>query len=280
MRLIVASSPPSDEVQGVRVTKDDVLFGYRLQLFSLAADRGASQACRLMGVHRSTYYRWKAQVDRQGLEMLRPRERRRPDAQPALADRRAAHRGVRAWSSRAGSEADRGALGAPRVGRPADLARRGLQDAVSSWPEHARQALGARRRLPRAVRAAPRPSASAARRQRAPRRARRDRLLLRGPAARHKGPVWQITRMAPHRCHDRAAPTSLPRECGAPASPSGRHAPHRLDNDGTRSPPTARGHAARANSVDAATRAAAAGRVPQSMQSDSRDPVGTPSPSA
>jgi hypothetical protein len=37
LRLIVASSPPSDEVQGVRVTKDDVLFGYRLQLFSLAA---------------------------------------------------------------------------------------------------------------------------------------------------------------------------------------------------------------------------------------------------
>jgi transposase InsO family protein len=61
-----------------RMTQDDVLFGYRLQLFALAAERGVSQACRLMGVHRSTYYRWKAQVDHQGLEMLRPRERRRP----------------------------------------------------------------------------------------------------------------------------------------------------------------------------------------------------------
>jgi len=60
------------------MTKDDVLFGYRLQLFSLAAERGVSEACRLMGVHRSTYYAWKRQVDRQGLEMLRPRERRRP----------------------------------------------------------------------------------------------------------------------------------------------------------------------------------------------------------
>jgi transposase InsO family protein len=29
-------------------------------------------------VHRSTYYHWKRQVDRHGLEMLRPRERRRP----------------------------------------------------------------------------------------------------------------------------------------------------------------------------------------------------------
>jgi len=31
-----------------------------------------------MGVHRSTYYRWKRQVEACGLEMLRPRERRRP----------------------------------------------------------------------------------------------------------------------------------------------------------------------------------------------------------
>ena len=56
----------------------DVLFGYRLQLFALAGERGVSQACRLMGVNRSTYYRWKPEVERQGLEMLRPRARRRP----------------------------------------------------------------------------------------------------------------------------------------------------------------------------------------------------------
>jgi transposase len=60
------------------VTVDDVLFGYRLQLFALAGERGVSEACRLLGVHRSTYYRWKHAVDRQGVEMLRPRERRRP----------------------------------------------------------------------------------------------------------------------------------------------------------------------------------------------------------
>jgi transposase InsO family protein len=60
------------------MTQDHVLFGYRLQLFDLAARTTVSHACRTFGVHRSTYYRWKAQVDRQGLEMLRPRERRRP----------------------------------------------------------------------------------------------------------------------------------------------------------------------------------------------------------
>lgn len=60
------------------MTDDDVLFGFRLQLFAQAARTSVSEACRLFGVHRSTYYRWKQQVDRHGLELLRPRERRHP----------------------------------------------------------------------------------------------------------------------------------------------------------------------------------------------------------
>jgi transposase len=66
------------------MTKDDVLFGYRLQLFAEAARTNVSAACRTFGVHRSTYYVWKRQVDRHGLEMLRPRERRRPQMPNAL----------------------------------------------------------------------------------------------------------------------------------------------------------------------------------------------------
>ena len=31
------------------MTHDDVLFGYRLQLFALVAERGVSEACRLTG---------------------------------------------------------------------------------------------------------------------------------------------------------------------------------------------------------------------------------------
>jgi transposase InsO family protein len=61
------------------VVNDDVLFGFRLRLFSLAAEMGNVQAaCRIFGVHRSTYYRWREPVLRSGLEMLRPRERRAP----------------------------------------------------------------------------------------------------------------------------------------------------------------------------------------------------------
>ena len=66
------------------MTKDDVLFGYRQQLFAEAARTNVSEACRRLGVHRSTYYAWKRQVDRHGLEMLRPRERRRPQMPNAL----------------------------------------------------------------------------------------------------------------------------------------------------------------------------------------------------
>jgi transposase InsO family protein len=60
------------------MSHDDVLFGFRLRLFTLADEIGVRQACRQMGVHHSTYYRWKAKVDRFGLEALRIRERRRP----------------------------------------------------------------------------------------------------------------------------------------------------------------------------------------------------------
>lgn len=60
------------------MTDHDVLFGFRLQLFDLAARTSVSHACVTFGVHRSTYYRWKRQVDRHGLGMLRPKERRRP----------------------------------------------------------------------------------------------------------------------------------------------------------------------------------------------------------
>ena len=60
------------------MSEDDVLFGYRLQLLDHAARTSVSEACRTFGVHRSTFYRWKRLVDRHGLEVLRPRERRRP----------------------------------------------------------------------------------------------------------------------------------------------------------------------------------------------------------
>jgi transposase len=61
------------------VTQDDLLYRFRLRVFAIAAELGnVRAACRAMGIHPSTYYRWKRQLDRYGPEILRPRERRVP----------------------------------------------------------------------------------------------------------------------------------------------------------------------------------------------------------
>ena len=60
------------------MVKDDRLFTTRVALFGRVVEVGVTEACRQFQVHRSTYYRWKASVERHGLEILRPRERRLP----------------------------------------------------------------------------------------------------------------------------------------------------------------------------------------------------------
>jgi transposase InsO family protein len=74
------------------MTNDDVLYAYRLRVLASARELGSvAAACRVHGIHRSTFYRWKAQAERFGLEVLRPRERRRPqmpNAIPVLVEQR------------------------------------------------------------------------------------------------------------------------------------------------------------------------------------------------
>jgi transposase len=61
------------------VTSDDVLYRFRLRALALAAELGnVRAACRALGIHHSTFYRWQAVARRHGLELLRPRERRSP----------------------------------------------------------------------------------------------------------------------------------------------------------------------------------------------------------
>ena len=47
-------------------------------MFVRAREVGVSRACRELGYHRSWYDRWRRLVERHGLEILRPRDRRRP----------------------------------------------------------------------------------------------------------------------------------------------------------------------------------------------------------
>ena len=60
------------------MTNDDPLFRHRVKLFTRAPEVGVTQACREFGYRRPSCYRLRHQVLRQGLEMLRPRECRRP----------------------------------------------------------------------------------------------------------------------------------------------------------------------------------------------------------
>ena len=134
------------------MTKDDVLFGYRQQLFAEAARTNVSAACRTFGVHRSTYYAWKRQVDRHGLEMLRPRERRRPqmpNALPKMIEERIvsfsiAHPGL-------GPQACRLGASQREVGRDHRLPERGVEGSLPPRPEHPREAPRADRGLRRAL---------------------------------------------------------------------------------------------------------------------------------
>ena len=141
-----------------------------------------------MGVHRSTYYRWKGQVERRGW---------RCSGRGSAGGRRCPT-SSRCWSSsgssrlrsgtRAGAEADRVAAGAAGMGRADRVAQRGLQDAgparartraPSAW----RWSPATGRRLSRHASPAPEPHIDTA-----AGRVGRHRLFLRRPAARRQGP--------------------------------------------------------------------------------------------
>ncbi len=61
------------------MTPEDTIYRFRLRTLALAKELGnVRAACRAMGIHHSTFYRWKRQAEQYGPELLRPRERRRP----------------------------------------------------------------------------------------------------------------------------------------------------------------------------------------------------------
>jgi transposase InsO family protein len=74
------------------MTNDDVIYRHRLRILASAHELGSvAAACRLHGIHRSTFYRWRALAERFGLEILRPRERRSPqmpNSTPVLIEQR------------------------------------------------------------------------------------------------------------------------------------------------------------------------------------------------
>ena len=197
---------------------DDVLYGFRLRLFSLAAELGnVREACRIFGIHRSTYYRWRGPVLRSGLEMLRPRERR-PPRMPNQTSQLIEQR-IMAFSLGHPGLGPRRISATPRpgaLGRHRHQPQRRVAGAAPPRPVAAHQppvARGGLRRTARA-RAAGHP-ARAPRRGRPPGRARRLRLLPRGPAVGHGGSGLAVHRHRPRHelrlgraAHDAAQPVA------------------------------------------------------------------------
>ena len=61
------------------MTSSDVIYQRRVRVLTLADELGnVSEACRLVGVSRKSFYQWRQVADAYGLEALRPRARRRP----------------------------------------------------------------------------------------------------------------------------------------------------------------------------------------------------------
>jgi transposase len=205
------------------MSSDDVLFGFRLRLFALAAEIGVRPACRAMGVHHSTCYRWKRRIDCWGLEALRVRERRRPRIPNELAAPGAAHPRLRARPSRPGPK---------RIS--AELARKkwgGLRISPNGvWRVLRRHGLNTRsRRLALVAGNAAATSGVARARARAPHRglaagrAGRGRLLLRSVASRARRARSGSTRRS--TSDPASGPSSTPRpQAPCPALPHARRA--------------------------------------------------------
>ena len=61
------------------MTHEDIVYDRRVRVIEHAAKIGnISEACRVFGVSRKTYYQWIAKAEQYGLSALLPRERRTP----------------------------------------------------------------------------------------------------------------------------------------------------------------------------------------------------------
>jgi len=67
------------------VTHDDIVYDRRVRLINYAAEIGnVTEACRVFGVSRKTFYEWVKRAESYGLSALLPRERRKPHQPNAM----------------------------------------------------------------------------------------------------------------------------------------------------------------------------------------------------
>jgi hypothetical protein len=104
---------------------------------------GVHPACRQVGVHHSTYHRWKQKVDRRGSRGVGVRERRRRMPNQFGSHLEQGGDRFRARPSGLRAQAHLGRAGPREVGRHSHLGARRLAGAGQSRAQHALQTAGA-----------------------------------------------------------------------------------------------------------------------------------------
>jgi transposase InsO family protein len=71
--------PSTEHKEPITVTPEQIIYQRRVRVLALADELGnVTEACRLVGVSRTSFYEWKALADAYGLDALMPKARRRP----------------------------------------------------------------------------------------------------------------------------------------------------------------------------------------------------------
>jgi transposase InsO family protein len=70
--------PTKEPEESITVTPAEIIYHRRLRVLEHARATNVSTACRVFGVSRTTFYRWKRLVDAHGLAALMPKDRRPP----------------------------------------------------------------------------------------------------------------------------------------------------------------------------------------------------------
>lgn len=60
------------------MTRDEVIYQRRVKVLEHAARTSPTEACRVFGISRTTFYRWRNRAEHYGLDALMPKPRRRP----------------------------------------------------------------------------------------------------------------------------------------------------------------------------------------------------------
>ena len=125
------------------MTQDDLLYRFRLRTFAMAAELGnVRAACRAMGIHPSTYYRWKRQLTAMVRRSCGAGAKGAADGQCHQPLGGAAGGRLRAGPSRLWAGPDRRRAGQGQVGRDCPVDQWGVAGAAPPRPQHPRQRYG------------------------------------------------------------------------------------------------------------------------------------------